>query len=248
MLCPAVPSHTVQAARPGKVKSMRGDGSSRRVPSIIPRGRRRARGRLGFARAAIAVVVAVVLPGLLSLGPGQAPRAHAAPATCGAGGCTVTVEAHDFASGDPLANFNYIINLDNTKLPNDPLALNSESNSPIVREGNQNPAQVTLPDGRYLVSVRATDHKMWGAYFTLPGDAADDGTLTVRVDLTGQSDAHPLPLGRITTYVFEDNAWTNGAPDAEEALENGGTGMVGFRIELTEETESAVTVDYNNDP
>src|SRR5262249_16790869 len=158
----------------------------------------------------------------------------AGPATTEAGTCSVTIDAHDFASGAALTDFNYIINLDNSKLPDDPLALNSESNSPIVREGNHDRAQVTLPDGRYLVSVRASDHKMWGAYFTLPDDADDSGNLTKRIDLTEQSDAHPLPLGRITTYVFEDNAWTNGAPDSEEALENGGTGMVGFRIGLTE--------------
>ena len=53
---------------------------------------------------------------------------------------------------------------------------------------------------------------MWGEYITLPADAAADGTLTARVDLTEQSDAHPLPLGKIRVFVFNDNAWTNGAP------------------------------------
>ena len=193
--------------------------------------------------------VAGLLPGLLSLDPDRAARAVAAPATCGAGGCAVTVDAHDFASGDPLANFNYIINVDNTKLPSDPLALNSESFSPIVAEGNQDRATVSLPDGRYVISARSLDHKMWGAYLTLPDDADDSGNLTVRVDLTEQSDAHPLPLGKLNIFVFEDNAWTNGAPDAEEAAPATGTGgLGGFQIGLEEQTGNAVTVDYNNNP
>src|SRR5262249_51580475 len=102
----------------------------------------------------------------------------AAPATCGAvdpgtsaGTCTVTLPAGEFASTNPLSSFNYIVNVDNTKLPSDPLSLSTESNSPMVRTGNQDRPSFTLPDGRYLVSVRSLDHKMWGAYFTLPDDA-----------------------------------------------------------------------------
>jgi hypothetical protein len=190
----------------------------------------------------IAVFVAGLLPGLLSLSTSLAPRAQAAPSTCGSDGCAVTIDARDFASGDPLANFSYIVNVDNTKLPNDPLALSTESNSPIVREGDQDRATVNLPDGRYLISVRALDHKMWGAHITLPRDAADDGTLHARIELTEQSDAHPLPLGKIRVFVFEDTAWTNGAPDTEEGP------LQGFKIGLEEQTHSAVTVDYNNNP
>lgn len=137
---------------------------------------------------------------------------------------------------------NYIINVDNTKLPSDPLSLSTESNSPIVRTGDQSRTQVTLPDGHYLVSARSLNHKMWGAYFTLPGDADNSGNLTVRVDLTEQSADHPLPLGKIRVFVFNDNAWTNGAPDTEEG------GLGGFRVGLEEQTQSAVTADYFNNP
>src|SRR3546814_11224207 len=59
--------------------------------------------------------------------------------------------------------------------------------------------------------------------FTLPDDAVADGTLTVTVGLTTQSEAHPLPLGKIRVFVFEDNAWTNAAPDFGEP------GLEGFR-------------------
>lgn len=177
------------------------------------------------------------------------PAVAAPPATCGAGdpgvvagNCSVTIDARDFPSDIPLANFNYIINVDNTKLPSDPLALNSESFSPIVREGGQAHPTVTLPDGRYMVSARSTDHKMWGAYFTLPNDADSNGNLTVTISLTVQSADNPLPLGKIRVFVFNDNAWTNSAPDTEEG------GLGGFKVELAEETNSPVTVDYNNNP
>ncbi len=165
----------------------------------------------------------------------------AAPVSCGAG-CTVSIDAHDFASGDPLATFTFLVNLDNTKLPDDPLALSTESYSPVLAEGDQDITTVDLPDGRYLVSVRSPDHKMWGALFTLPDDANDDGTLTLRIDLTEASAEHPLPLGKIRVFVFNDNTWTNGAPDTEEA------GLGGFKAGLEEQTGSAVTVDYFNNP
>jgi large repetitive protein len=231
---------------------MRGAGSSRRTTHPrTHRSRRHARRRLAFARAAIVVTVAALLPGLLSLSSSLAPRATAAPATCGADGCAVTVDARDLPSGDPLANFNFVVNVDNTRYidpatrkPVDPFPsyVTTESNSPIVREGDQAHATVHLPDGRYLISVRSLDHKLWGRHITLPDDAADSGDLTARIDLTRQSDTNPLPLGKIRVFAFEDNAWTNGAPDTEEA------GLEGFKIGLEEQTHSEVTVDYNNNP
>jgi hypothetical protein len=167
--------------------------------------------------------------------------AHAA-ALCPPAGCAVTVDARDFPTGAPLASFTYIVNLDNTKLPSDPLALNTQSNSPVVREGDQDRATVHLPAGRYLISARSLDHKMWGTYITLPDDADAAGNLTARVDLTQQSAEHPLPLGKIRVFVFADDAWANGAPDTEER------GLPGFKIGLVEQTGNAVTVDYNNNP
>ena len=163
----------------------------------------------------------------LRLAPSVTTPARAAT-SCPADGCAVTVDARDFASGNPLANFNYIVNKDNTKLPSDPLALSSESNSPIVAEGDQDrPHRHTCPTGRYLISVRSLDHKMWGTYITLPDDAAADGSLTAQVDLTEQSADHPLPLGKLRIFVFEDNAWTNGAPDTEEATAPGAQRLPG---------------------
>jgi hypothetical protein len=112
--------------------------------------------------------------------PTTAPRAQAAT-TCGAG-CHVTVNAQEL-SGAPIANFTFIVNLDNTKLPADPLSLSTESNSPIVATGDQSRRTVTLPAGRYLISVRSLDHKMWGNYLTLPDAADASGNVTVNVAL-----------------------------------------------------------------
>jgi hypothetical protein len=217
------------------------------LPARRPRIRRRRRGtrsRLAFnLRALIVLLLAGMLPALVSLSPSLAPRAKAAT-TCPSGGCAVTVNAFNLEGHTPLANFNYIINKDNTKLPTDPLALSTESNSPVVAEGNQGRRTVNLPAGRYLISVRSLDHKMWGQHVTLPNPdpASTDGSVTANIDLTEQSADHPLPLGKIRVFVFNDNAWTNGAPDIEEP------GVSGFKIGLEEQTGSAVTVDYNNNP
>src|SRR5262245_37636485 len=205
------------------------------------------RGRSTAVRVAILGLLASSLTAVVMTSSVATPARAAT--SCPAAGCAVTVDAHDFASGSALTNFNFIVNDDNTKLPSDPLALSTESYTPLVAEGNQDHRTVNLPAGRYLISVRSLDHKMWGTYITLPDDAAADGTLTTRVDLTEASADHPLPSGKLKIFVFEDNAWTNGAPDAEEAEPATGTGgLGGFKVGLEEQTGSEVTVDYNNKP
>jgi hypothetical protein len=220
--------------KPGPLSISRGGASFSRGG---PWGR--SRRRLWTAWITALVLAIAFLP--VTVWPTSAPRAQAAT-TCGAG-CHVTVNGLDLSSGSPLANFNFIVNIDNSKLPSDPLSLSTESNSPIVATGDQDHRTVILPgEHRYLISVRSLDHKMWGNYITLPDDADASGNLTVNVALTTQSADHPLPLGKIRVFVFNDNAWTNGAPDTEEA------GLGGFRVGLEEQTGSAVTVDYNNNP
>ena len=220
--------------RPGGIRRMR---ASRQF-----RGHRldHWRGRSMAARVAVLGVLASLLTALPVASSVTTPARAAA--SCPAGGCTVTVNGLDFSTGDPLTTYNFVVNVDNTKLPSDPLSLSTESNSPIVAEGDQDHQTVTLPEGRYLISMRSLDHKMWGNYLTLPDAAAADGSVTVNMELTTQSADHPLPLGKIRVFVFNDNAWTNGAPDTEEA------GLGGFQVGLEEQTGSAVTVDYNNDP
>src|SRR5215468_10163571 len=202
------------------------------------------RGRSTAARVAVLGVLASLLTALPVASSVTTPARAAS--SCPPAGCAVTVDAHDFASGSQLANFNFIVNDDNTKPPSDPLALSTESYTPIVAAGDQTRNTVTLKPGKYLITVRSLNHKMWGTYITLPDDAAADGSLTTRVDLTEASADHPLPAGKLRIFVFEDNAWTNGAPDAEEAAANQGLG--GFKVGLEEQTGSEVTVDHDNKP
>src|SRR5919198_6015134 len=144
------------SARRGR---LRPGGGPMRVPgSSHSRRTSRRRRTVGWiARLSVLSVVGAFLNAVaLPTAPAQAATA------CPAAGCAVTVDVHDFASGSPLPNFNFIVNVDNTKLPSDPLALSTESNSPIVALGNQDRRTVNLPAGRYLISARALDHKMWG--------------------------------------------------------------------------------------
>jgi hypothetical protein len=189
------------------------------------------------ARTGVLVLVAGLLP-LLGLVPVVQPGvAHAQVASA------ITVEPHDLATGAALATFQYIVNVDNARLPNDPDpamrtgVAPTESHSPIVAEGDQTRATISLPEGRYLISIRSADHKMWGRHITLPQDAG-----VVRIDMSEASEAHPLPLGKIRVFVFNDNAWTNGAPDTGEG------GLEGFQVTLEEQTNSQVSVDYYNNP
>ena len=215
-------------------------------------GRRRVRGTGGLGRvvAVIALTVPAVVFAYLPVTAavstsGVTATATAAAASCPVApdpGCSVTIDARDFATGTPLHGVQLPDQPGQHQAADDPLALSTESNSPIVREGNEGHAATRLPAGRYLISVRARDHKMWGQHITLPNPATADGSLIAHIDLTEQSEAHPLPLGKIRVFVFQDNAWANGAPDTEEGP------LQGFQVGLEEQTHSAVTVDYNNTP
>jgi large repetitive protein len=180
---------------------------------------------------------------LIMLWPAHSDRAGAAPPTYS----SITVEAHDLQTGNPLSQFTFIVNVDNSGDPSSPDPMKrpsagTESYSPLVATGDQDNATVKLQDGlKYLISIRSPDHAMWGKHITLPADAG-----TVRIDLHEASAVNPLPTGKIRFFVFNDNRWTNGAPDAEEILP--GTGMGGFHVTLEEQTNSQVSVDYHNRP
>lgn len=228
-----------------------------RAAALRIRGLARA-GTLSAALGVLGVVGAIAAAALL-LGGGSrvARRAVAAdPPTA-----SITVAPHDLGSGSALGAFTYIVNVDNAHLGDAaalgdrPMRAPTESYSPIAAEGDQDRATVDLPsdctgqanvakDGhgcRYLISVRAPDHKLWGRHITLPGDAG-----SVRVDLSEASQTHPLPTGKLQVFVFNDNSWTNGAPDAEE--QSPGLNMGGFHVTLDEQTNSQVSVDYHNRP
>jgi hypothetical protein len=152
---------------------------------------------------------------------------------------SITVAAHDLATDAPLSHFTYIVNVDNAGDPSSPNLLDrpsiapTPSHSPIVAEGDESHPTADLPDGRYLISIRSPHHKLWGRHITLPDDA---GTIDI-----GLRDG-PFPLGKIRVFVFDDSHFTNGAPDAAEE------GLSGFHVTLEEQTNSQVSVDYNNQP
>src|SRR5690242_574076 len=136
---------------------MRRPGGIRRVKAPRPfRGHRldNWRGRSTAARVAVLGVLASLLTALPVASSVTAPAQAAS--SCPGGGCAVTVDAHDSTSGSALANFNFIVNDDNSKLPSDPQALSTESYTPLVAAGNQDHATVNLPAGRYLITVRSS--------------------------------------------------------------------------------------------
>jgi hypothetical protein len=186
-----------------------------------------ARRTWAFVLSVLALAVAMVLIA------GGAPAGASSSATA-----QITVQAYDLATGNDLPAFTYIVNVNNAGDPSspDPLQqpqIGTQSQVPLVAVGDQGSKTATLEPGKYLISVRAPDHKIWGAYVTLPQDAG-----TIRVGLR----SGPHPLGRIKVLAFDDRHWTNSAPDEGEA------GVAGFHVTLTEQTGSQVAADYWDNP
>jgi hypothetical protein len=195
--------------------------------------------------------------------------------TCATGsqGCaTLTITGFDPANpnadpnigaglgrGPGLDKFSYLVSVDNTRLSRDaahPERQNgiapTESNSPNIAVGDDGHNTVGLPDGRYLISMRSPDHQMWGQHVTVSGGACTAGCASgndVDIVLTEASAAKPLPLGSIRVFVFNDNTWTNGAPDTgPPGAPETEVGLKNFKVEIYEQTHSKVSVDYHNKP
>ena len=161
--------------------------------------------------------------------------------------------------GDPITEFKYIINLDNTGTTNqrtpadgcspagsgypDSCAWASiaglASHSPVVTQGDQSDfgnAGLDLPDGRYLVSVLADGFKLDGVHFSVPMTAGAGGLGHVTVELQPT----PLPTATVKAQVFVDSS-TNGQYDPGE------DGLPGFRAILAD-TLGPVTTDVYGNP
>ncbi|HSJ52480.1 MAG TPA: hypothetical protein VLC52_01935, partial [Anaerolineae bacterium] len=172
--------------------------------------------------------------------------------------------------GDPVASYQWMINEDNTGDPYDttdcwayldppantvrnpnypdgcewPGVHTTPGWSPIVTQGTEadlNQTQgITLPPGKYLISVMGDGYKVDGEHFTVP--LADSGLITVA--------AHPLPLppAEMVIKVFNDNSMTNGQFDAPvEQPEPGPTSMAGFRVSLND-IAGEITTDLFGNP
>jgi hypothetical protein len=107
------------------------------------------------------------------------------------------------------------------------------SHSPVVATGDSLNPTVTLPDGKYLISILAPGYKIGGNWVKVAG-----GDETVVVSL--HSD--PLPLSKIRVHVFHDNQPVNGEDDFPVEA-----GLEGFFIQI-EDAVGQVTVDYFGNP
>ena len=159
--------------------------------------------------------------------------------------------------GGGIAEFTYLINEDNTGNPFDPDPNKHPgvkpmaSHSPIVAAGREDTASgINLPNGRYLVSVRAEGHKLWGRHIRIANGTVFDadgnnlgGSVTIELRPT------PLPLSTLQVLVFEDFHQPNGFPDfPNEVNANGSvTNMAGFHIVLSDGT-GQVVVDWFGKP
>ena len=144
--------------------------------------------------------------------------------------------------GDAIAEFKYVINIDDTgttdqRSPapgsgcstsdvNYPDSCHWQSIaepsgwSPIYTQGDQQDfAQpMNLPDGRYLISVIADGYKIDGAHFCVETGAPVAGCADpLNGQLVVELQPNPVPDGTLRAQVFEDNAPTNMGQDTGEA-------------------------------
>ena len=157
----------------------------------------------------------------------------------------LTLKVVDAGDSFAIADYKYLINVDNTGNPNQPYNEGCSPDdpgypdscdwpsiravpgaAPVFTQGNQGDFNgvimngFDLPDGKYLVSVLADGHKMGGAHFTVP--LQDPGQVTVRLQ------PHPLPAATMRIRVFEDIASVNGQLDTDEH------GLAGFHVVIND--------------
>ncbi len=154
-----------------------------------------------------------------------------------------------------VPDYKYIINIDNTgtttqrspaegcspSSPGYPEACDWVSvagranNSPIFTQGDSGDfgPGITLPPGRYLVSVLADGYKLDGEHFSVPIE--NEGNVTV------QMQPWDLPDATIQAAVFEDTAPTNSAPDVPVER-----GLAGFKGHITDYIDEVTTDVYGN--
>ncbi len=168
---------------------------------------------------------------------------------------------YGISKGDPITQFKYIINIDNTGTT---VQRNPEpgsgcspldagypasckwvsiagvaSSSPILTQGDESDfasGGIMLPEGDYLISVLADNYKIDGAHFRVPlPDPVDGANVTV------QMQPYDLPDATIQAEVFEDVAPTNSAPDVPAER-----GLAGFRGHIADYIDEVTTDVYGN--
>lgn len=177
----------------------------------------------------LAVIATLALPSLLVGATTQA--------------ATVTIVAQDL-DGNPIPSFTFLVSEDNAGRRTDPPSERpgrkpTPSYIPLVAAGDQGSASVTLDSpGRYLVTVKAPGHKLWGKHFSLPAASGDQVVV--------QLEKFPLKLGKLVVHAFHDRRPVNAAPDFI-GEEGGEPGLEGFEVRL-HDTVGEMQADYNGDP
>ncbi len=220
--------------------------------------------RNGWGRFFYVLLILSMLMGAQATRPAQ--QAQAATNTLTLSVVSARTEPRAFGgigvnAGDPVTEYKYIINIDNTgtteqRSPADgcspeagaeyPASCDWTSiagvagSSPIYTQGDQSDfagGGLDLPDGRYLISVLADGYKLDGAHFSVPlPDPVFGSNLTVELQ------PQPLPTATIHAFIFEDISPTNGAPDVP--VEQGLPGFVGHIVDYLGE----VTTDVFGNP
>ena len=167
--------------------------------------------------------------------------------------------------GAAIETFHYIVNVNNTgttttRSPTGPCSpltagypetcgwtsiAGVPGSSPIATQGDQSDfdggATVSLPPGRYLVSVLADGFKLDGEHFTVDSAGKVQGPLAGTGQLIVELQPTPLPDSTVRALVFQDNAPVNGAPDTPAEA-----GLAGFEGQLADYLGQIVTDVYGN--
>ena len=203
----------------------------------------------------IAAVVLVIAAALVFEAAAPSP-VHAAPNQLEVNVVSARTEGA-VVEGQPITEFKYIINVDNTgtteqRAPERRLLTRgprttptratgrrwaSPVQRPIFTQGDQSDfagAGLTIPDGRYLISVLADGYKLDGEHFTMP--------LVATRSRSHMQHRTAAPDATIQAAVFEDISPVNGAPDLP--AEHGLAGFTG----VVRDTLGEVTTDVYGAP
>lgn len=162
---------------------------------------------------------------------------------------TLVVYVKNIATGESVPGCRFIVNENNVGDPqiDIPVPMRQPglypslkppaSYSPVVWTGEATdglPVVVSLPEGKYVLSVLAPGYKMGGNWTSI----TPNGTTTIEVSLQ----PNPLPLAKIRVHVFHDNNPVNGEDDVPVE-----PGLEGFLV-LIGDAVGEVTVDYFGNP
>ena len=234
-------------------------GAEGRASRSCPTGTNRRRVGIFLVNLALVAWMLGVLPAPAVLPPAQAATTN----TLTLAVTSARTEPRAFggsgvAKGDPVDKYKFIINVDNTgttaqRSPSGGCASTDAGYpgschwpsiqevphaSPIYTQGNQDDLAggVTLPDGRYLISVIADGYKIDGEHFTVPLTGPDPNPGLVTVELQ----PNPLPDSTLRAQVFADGTPTNGA------IDQGEDGLPGFQGHINDTLGEVSTDVYGN--